>query len=114
MYCDHVIQLGNECKESRNHRQKALKMWGFDCKCARCEAERNPIMRSHLDTKKIIIDPSFKYVTENCQKSYCKESNIDFGLRTKLKKECLHILQRYGHMVMTPEINFVRHCYTLH
>ncbi|XP_031623772.1 uncharacterized protein LOC116341058 [Contarinia nasturtii] len=109
-----INYLGNECKKSKDSRRKALKMWGFDCKCVRCEAPRRPSLRSNDDNKKIIVDPSFKYIMENCQKSYCRESNCDFGIRPKLKRECVQILQRFGHLVLTPEINFVRHCFTLH
>lgn len=109
-----INYLGNECKESVEHRQKALKTWGFDCKCAKCESQSNSNSSFRFDSVKMKTNPSYKYITQNCQKSYCKESNTDFGIRPRLKSECVNFLQQFGHLDLMPEITFVRHCFTLH
>lgn len=109
-----INYLGNECKESLEHRQKSLKTWDFECKCEKCVFQSSSEKTSYDERQKIKSNPSFKFVIKNCQKNYCKESNADLHIRPRLKRECVNFLQQFGHLVLTPEIRFVRHCYTLH
>lgn len=109
-----INYLGNECKESLEYRKKALKTWDFECKCPKCVFQSSPNKVPRDDRKMITANASWKYIAENCQKSFCKESNSDLRIRPKLKKECVNLLQEFGHLVLTPEIHFVKHCFTLH
>lgn len=109
-----INYLGNECKESMEYRQKSLKTWDFECKCAKCVFQAKPVPLPRHNRKEIKSNPSYKYITENCQKNYCKESNSDFQIRLQLKRECVNFLQKFGHLELLREIRFVRHCYTLH
>lgn len=108
-----INYLGNQCKESKSHRKKALKTWGFECTCDRCVSKMDQKYFRN-ECEKMKSNPSLMYVLEYCQKSYCKASNTELGYRRRLKEECKQFLQEFGHLVWSPEINFVTHCYTLH
>lgn len=108
-----INYLGVNQNESKEYRQKKLRLWRFECKCARCEPDDWPASVVQCPGT-VEIDPSFKYIMANCQLGYCKASNTELGNRSRLKNECVKFLQRFGHLALAREVRFVRRCYTLH
>lgn len=90
------------------HNKESLKLWNFECKCEKCVPSKNSFNENVC--KKIRSNRSFKYIKTNCRENYCNNLKI----RPKLKNECLHFLQQFGHLVLIPEVGFVRRCFALH
>lgn len=80
----------------KEERQNYLnEKFGFTCKCSRCV----PQSRSK-DSLKIHKDPSFQFILDN---------QYDIVYDESLKEKCYDILRKYGHLLSSDEIVFVKY-----
>lgn len=90
--------LGVTEEPSAQQRQAELKrIWGFDCKCTRCE----PVKEVHPFYRSYLIDPSYKFILDNFEKR---------DMFTEVLEHCRQFLDKYGHF-WSMEIQFIAHKY---
>lgn len=77
-----------------------MQHYGFHCKCDKCEPKYTAD-----DVAKLVAESGFKYVKRNLN------SNItDKKIRTEVKKKCIKLLNKYGHVWM-PELEIIMDMY---
>lgn len=100
LFYSHII--GSFDHLPTNERKSYIKsVWGFDCKCDRCESTCAP-----LNQKLMQSDPCYKYVVKN-------QNNINNS--AIVQKRCVEFLNKYGRPGgWSPEIQFVLNVYGPH
>lgn len=82
-------------------RQKSLKkLWGFDCKCDKCE-----VSTPSFNLNAMKEDPLFNEI-----RNYQKQEINDNKKRFKLKQQCISFLKKYGSQ-WSPELDIVINCF---